>query len=48
MSKRSIYANESKDRWGDSRAQAIIEAVEALDQAMGLEKLVHALSPPTV
>ena len=33
-------------RLGDSRAQAIIEAVEALDQSMGLEKLVHALSPP--
>jgi hypothetical protein len=35
-------------RWGESRAQAIIEAVEGLDQDSGLEKLLHALSPPTV
>jgi 2-methylcitrate dehydratase PrpD len=43
---KALFMRRLGPRWGDSRAQAIIEAVEGLDQDSGLEKLLHALSPP--
>jgi len=45
---RALVMRRLSPRWGESRTLALIDAVEGLDRAQGLDRLLQCLTPPAV